>query len=263
MNNVNLIKKCLMTCSVLVVLLITSVWCFAKKRVRKASGKRTSISNCIAYKNEADSTMNFANEPVPVENKVVLRKMNISLLRHSFRNVQTNLLHRKAEKWFPIIEPILKANGIPDDFKYVPLVEAGFSEGRSTKGAYGPWQFMPGTARDYGLRVSKKQDDRVSLRKSTIAACKYLNGLHNEFKSWVMVAAAFNTGSPNVYKAMARQNESNYFRMHFNAETGQYVYNLIAVKEIITNPVRYGYAYHKPKYGIAPQFTNELLAVNQ
>lgn len=211
--------------------------------------------------NTIDS-LNFANETLPRHDKKSRGKMNRSLRLHNFSNVQTNMLHHKAEKMFPVIEPILKAYGIPDDFKYVPLVESGFGEGRSGKGAYGPWQFMPGTARNYGLKVNKNHDERLSLRKSTIAACKYLLSLHSEFKSWAMVAAAYNVGSPNLARMMRKQCQCNYFRIKMNAETGAYVYNLIAMKAIINNPKLYGYTYKKPTYGVNTELNGELLAFN-
>jgi membrane-bound lytic murein transglycosylase D len=163
---------------------------------------------------------------------------------------------------FPVIEPILKAYGIPDDFKFIPLVESGFGEGRSSRGAYGAWQFMPGTARTYGLKVNSHVDERLNLRKSTIAACRYLRGLHSQFKSWAMVAAAYNTGSPNLARLMRKQCQCNYFRIKMNAETGAYVYNLIAMKEIINDPKHYGYTYHKPVYATTTDINGELLAFN-
>ncbi|WP_121202152.1 lytic transglycosylase domain-containing protein [Mucilaginibacter gracilis] len=216
----------------------------------------------IAHKTTTFDSLNFANETLPLNDKKVIGKMKRSLRLHSFSNVQSNLLHKKAAKMFPVMEPILKNYGIPDDFKYIPLVESGFGEGRSSRGAYGPWQFMPGTARDYGLKVNKNVDERLNLRKATIAACKYLLGLHREFKSWAMVAAAYNTGSPNLARLMRKQSQRNYFRIKMNAETGAYVYNLIAMKEIIQDPQHYGYTYKKPIFGVNTEINGELLAFN-
>jgi len=216
----------------------------------------------IVRKKGTANGLNFANETLPLHDKKVSVKMRRSLRLHSFSNVQTNMLQQKAEKMFPIIEPILKANGIPDDFKFIPLVESGFGEGKSSRGAYGAWQFMPGTARTYGLKVNKNHDERLNLRKSTIAACKYLRELHGEFKSWAMVAAAYNMGSPNLAHMVHKQCQCNYFCIKMNAETGAYVYNLIAMKEIIKDPRHYGYRYHKPAYSLNTEFNGELLAFN-
>lgn len=195
---------------------------------------------------EKGTDYSFAEELVPVSNARVKRKMNYSLWMHSFTKVQTYALHKQAARLFPVIEPILEAYGIPNDFKYLPLVESGLKGGTSPKGARGLWQFMPGTARSYGLKVNRKRDERLNTRKSTIAACKYLRELYNEFGNWTLAAAAYNNGSVRVAKAMRRQNTDDYFSTRFNRETGTYVYKLVAMKEIIEKPAQHGYK--KKKY---------------
>jgi len=216
----------------------------------------------IATKKSTIDSLNFANEKLPRHDEKSRGRMKRSLRLHNFSNVQTNVLHKKAEIMFPVIEPILKKYGVPDDFKYIPLVESGFGEGRSSRGAYGAWQFMPGTARTYGLKVAKNHDERLNLRKATVAACKYLLSLHQEFKSWAMVAAAYNTGSPNLARLMHKQCQCNYFKIKMNTETGAYVYNLIAMKEIINDPKHYGYNYEKPIYSVNTELNGDTLAYN-
>lgn len=239
-----MIKKHLLTCSVMLVLVLISMLnifgtTFTEKLVKSENvGKRT--TKFIFIKSTANA-YNFANEALPLNDARVTRKLNVSLRKHSFKSVQSNVLHRKAEKWFPIIEPILKVYGIPDDFKYIPLVESGLQSGTSPKGASGLWQFMPGTARTYGLKVGHGVDERNNLRKSTIAACKYIKELYGEFNSWTLAAAAYNNGSIKLEKAINKQNEDNYFRMSLNRETGSYIYKLIAMKAIIQQPKEYGY----------------------
>ncbi|KEQ30032.1 lytic transglycosylase domain-containing protein [Pedobacter antarcticus] len=185
--------------------------------------------------------LNFAEESLPLGDRKVERKMKTILAAHSFSQLQTNQLHRKAEEWFPIIEPILAAYGIPDDFKYVPLVESGLKGGMSPKGANGFWQFMPGTARSYGLTVNSEIDERKNLRKSTIAACKYIKELYGIFDSWTLVAAAYNVGDNHMRRQINKQNQDNYFKMKLNRETAGYVYKLISMKEILNDPGRHGY----------------------
>ena len=185
--------------------------------------------------------LNFAKETLPVADARVKRKMKRYLASYSYGKTQTNRLHRKAAEWFPVIEPILKAHGIPNDFKYMPLVESGFRDGTSPKGASGFWQFMPGTARSYGLKVNGRVDERKNLRKSTIAACKYLNDLYDVFGSWTLVAAAYNVGDNHMKKQINRQKQANYYKMKLNRETGSYVYKLISMKEIVKNPSKHGY----------------------
>ncbi|OOQ58675.1 hypothetical protein BC343_08395 [Mucilaginibacter pedocola] len=221
-------------------------------------------SSLVFYKvaeEEAEAGFSFANEAIPVNDKRVNLKLKKSISKNRFKNVQSNILHSKADKLFPIIEPILKAYGIPEDFKFVPLVESGLKEGTSPKGARGVWQFMPGTARTYGLKVNKAVDERLNLRKSTIAACKYIKELYGEFNSWTLAAAAYNNGSIKLSRAINRQNEDNYFRMNLNRETGSYVYKLIAMKEIITKPRKYGYSNYYG-YLLKPNSVPYLMAAN-
>src|ERR1700754_3140129 len=239
-----MIKKHLLTCSVMLVLvLISRLNIFSTtitEKVVKTENLGNRTSKFIFIKSTANA-YNFANEALPLNDARVTRKLNVSLKQHTFKSVQSNVLHRKAEKWFPIIEPILKIYGIPDDFKYIPLVESGLCSGTSPKGASGLWQFMPGTARTYGLKVGHGVDERNNLRKSTIAACKYIKELYGEFNSWTLAAAAYNNGSIKLERAINKQNEDNYFRMSLNRETGSYVYKLIAMKAVIEQPKQHGY----------------------
>jgi membrane-bound lytic murein transglycosylase D len=244
MSKIEMTKKHLITCSVILVLVIISrLNIFSTEPVFTAKAATYTSSDLIFSKpaKEAEDAYSFANEALPVNDKRVDFKLRKSIAKHRYKSVQSNVLHAKADKLFPIIEPILRFYGIPEDFKYVPLVESGLCEGTSPKGARGIWQFMPGTARSYGLKVGHGQDDRLNVRKSTIAACKYIKELYGEFNSWTLAAAAYNNGSIKLEKAMNRQNEDNYFRMTLNRETGSYVYKLIAMKEIINKPVKYGY----------------------
>lgn len=201
---------------------------------------------------EQTSAFKFVNERLP-KGKSVALKMKRYLKAHHYRKIQTTKLHRKAEQWFPIIVPILKAHGIPEDFKYMPLVESGLAEGTSPRGAAGFWQFMPGTARSYGLKVNGAVDERKNIRKSTLAACKYLKELHGIFNSWTLAAAAYNTGEVNLLRKMAQQGHRNYYKLKLNGETASYVYKIIAMKEIIEHPAKYGFVSRKP----------QLLAQNQ
>jgi hypothetical protein len=237
-------KKHLITCSVILVLVIVSrLNIFSTEPVAPVKNIVLPSINLVLNKpvEEAETTYNFADEALPVNDKKVDFKLKKSIAKHRFKNIQSNVLHAKAVKLFPVIEPILAFYGIPEDFKYIPLVESGLCEGTSPKGAKGIWQFMPGTARSYGLKVGHGKDDRMNVRKSTIAACKYIKELYGEFNSWTLAAAAYNNGSIKLERAINRQNEDNYFRMSLNRETGSYVYKIIAMKEIINHPVKYGY----------------------
>lgn len=192
---------------------------------------------------------NFANETLPKGNEKAARKLAYYLEKNSYKNLQTNVLHARAKRWFPVIEPILEKYGIPEDFKYVPLVESGMDYGTSSKGASGFWQFMPGTARSYGLRVGPGVDDRHNLERSTIAASRYLKDLYAIFRNWTLVAAAYNLGENGIRQYIRTHGQKDYYAMKLNRETASYVYRLISMKEIIEKPVRYGYS-AKPKPAI-------------
>lgn len=193
------------------------------------------------------TSLSFASEMLPLGDPGIEKRMMRYLRAHAYTRLGNHQLHRKAEKWFPVVTPILRRYGIPEDFRYLPLIESGFETGTSShRGASGYWQFMPHTARSFGLKVNGQTDERQHIRKSTEAACRYLRALYKEFNSWTLVAAAFNMGEGNLKRAISRQDEDNYFRLKLNRETSSYMYKLIAVKEIIEHPKRHGY---RSEYG--------------
>jgi membrane-bound lytic murein transglycosylase D len=238
-----MIKKYLIACSSLLLLIVVAklfIFCIPSNYIESSSkyedfSKRYSSDHFV-------HSMSFANENMPLSDPDVLKRMKKALRAYHFDNQQTFKLHENAKQWFPLIESILKMYDIPDDFKYIPLVESGFEKHASSiRGASGYWQFMPQTARVYGLRVDSKVDERQDIRKSTVAACKYLRSIFREFKSWTLTAAAYNTGEDKLHAQINLQDENNYFKMKLNKETASYVFNLIAMKEIINNPAKYGY----------------------
>lgn len=189
-----------------------------------------------------DYEMSFADEALPLERNAVKQKLGKYLSIFSFKKQQSYQLHEKAEKYLPRIAEVLKMYEIPDDFKYIPLVESGLNpKVTSSKGARGFWQFMPATARLYGLRVDGKVDERLDFEKSTHAAAKYLKSLYEEFGDWTLVAAAYNVGGGSLRSSIRKQGVSDYYRLRLNAETGSYVYKLVSVKEVIEKPNDYGY----------------------
>lgn len=209
-------------------------------------------SSSKAYlENPYFTSLSFADATLPVADEWVTIRIKRMLKAYHHRNLQTYKLHSQATRLFPIIEPILEKYGIPEDFKYIPLVESGLKGGTSHKGASGLWQFMPETARGFGLKVNGTIDERHKVEKSTIAASKYLRSLYREFNDWTLVAAAYNIGGNKLKRKIKQQDQENYFRMKLNPETAIYVYKLVAMKEIIEHPGLYGY--HKiatPEYAI-------------
>lgn len=185
--------------------------------------------------------LDFAGEKVPLEMSDVQESLDRELLVNTYWHSNTFLMMKRANRWFPVIEPILKEEGVPDDFKYLALIESGFTNVVSPAGASGFWQFMKGTAKDFDLEVSGEVDERYHLEKATKAACKYFHKAHERYGSWSLVAASYNMGTAGVGRQMERQHTDNYWDLLLNSETSRYVYRILAVKEIMRDPGAYGF----------------------
>ena len=185
----------------------------------------------------------FCGEQIPVSERFVADKL-MNIIRTQINNVNMPALRARVNKYFHIVEYYLKATGLPEDFKYLAIVESGFKNAVSSVGAAGFWQIMPGTAKDWGLVINEYYDERNDIYKSTHAACKELARNYLSIKknlgisSWVLTAAAYNNGIGKMRSAI-RQQGTNYFQMNLNAETAAYVYKIIAVKELFEYPELY------------------------
>ncbi|MFN0032002.1 MAG: lytic transglycosylase domain-containing protein [Flavobacteriales bacterium] len=185
--------------------------------------------------------MDFAGENVPLNQWDVREKLDRELLVNTYWHSNTLLCVKRATRWFPVIEPILKANGIPDDFKYLALIESGLTNVVSPAGASGYWQFMEETAKSYGLEANDQIDERYHVEKSTQAACHYLKDAYDQYGSWAMAAASYNMGIGGPIRQMEKQKENTYWDLLLNEETGRYVYRILAMKEICNNADKYGF----------------------
>lgn len=186
-------------------------------------------------------TFSFAGEDLPMDNFDVRERLDRELMRNSYWHSNTILNVKKAYRYFPIIEPILAENNIPNDFKYLAVAESDLSNAVSPAGAKGFWQFMKGTAGDYGLQVNSEVDERYNLEKATKAACKFLQKQYDRFGSWALVAAAYNMGAYRLDKEMKVQRAKSYFDLNLNQETSRYLFRIIAIKEILSNPRDFGF----------------------
>lgn len=194
----------------------------------------------------------FAGEQVPLWHFDVRESFERELMVNAYFHSQTLRFIKLAPRYFSIIEPILKANNIPDDFKYLALAESGFDpRALSPAGAAGIWQFMKETAKENGLEVSVEVDERYHLEKATAAACKYLHESHAKYGNWTTVAASFNAGRNGINRQVERQKEAHYYNLLLNEETSRYVYRIMALKTIMEAPARYGF-YVDEVYPIIP-----------
>ncbi len=188
-----------------------------------------------------DTPLYFAGERVPLEFYDVRRSLDYELLKIMYWHSETILYFKRANYIFPVIEPILKKYGIPDDFKYLMVAESGLTNVTSPAGAKGYWQFMKSTAKEYGLEINDWVDERINLTKSTVAACKYLRDSYGQFRSWTLAAASYNMGRDAFKKQMLRQKEKSFYNLLLNRETSRYMYRILAFKIIMTHPRDYGF----------------------
>ena len=188
------------------------------------------------------STVQFCGQNIDISRYNMKEGLDRELSSFTYLHSSTMLLIKRANRYFPIIEPILKANGIPDDFKYLAVIESNLDPKiTSPAKAVGLWQIMEGTGRGYGLRITPTVDERRNVAKSTEAACKYLKEAYNKYGDWLMAAVSYNAGMGRVSGQVRQQGESSILNMHFVEETTRYPYRILAIKQIFENPYKYGF----------------------
>lgn len=189
--------------------------------------------------------LDFAGEPVPLEDPDIYERMDRELLVNVYWQSNALLLFKRAHKYFPIIEPILKEAGIPDDFKYLAVIESGLTQAVSPAGAKGFWQIMEPTGKQYGLEINKNVDERYNIEKATRVAAQYFLKSKERFGSWTLAAAAYNAGDYGIHKQLDRQGVNDYYDLLLGEETGRYVFRILALKEILNNPRKYGFRFRE------------------
>lgn len=187
------------------------------------------------------TSIDFAGEIAPLQINDVRERLDRELLINANLDATTLLIIKRANRVFPIIEPILAKYGVPDDFKYLAVIESGLVNAVSPAGARGVWQFMPVTAKEKGMEVNDMVDERYHLEKSTEAACKYLLEAKAKFGNWTLAAASYNGGMTGVTKQIEMQQVASYYDLMLNDETSRYVFRILALKEIMKDPVKYGF----------------------
>lgn len=203
------------------------------------------LSSYKVYSLVLPGKADFAGEATPMNRMDVRENLEREMLVNTYWQSSTLLMLKRANRWFPEIEPILKKNGVPDDFKYLALIESGFTLSVSPSGAAGFWQFLEKTGKEYNLEINEQIDERYHVQKSTEAACKYLKDAYAKLKSWTLVAAAFNMGLTGISEQAKNQKTKDYYNLSLNQETGRYVYRILALKIIHGNPSDYGFKLRK------------------
>ncbi|HCY81025.1 MAG TPA: murein transglycosylase [Xanthomarina gelatinilytica] len=217
------------------------------------------INDYNVYALQIPEHLNFAGEDIPLDDPDILERMDRELLVNTYWQSNGLLMFKRAHKYFPIIEPILKKHGVPDDFKYLAVIESGLMNVVSPAGARGVWQIMPTTGKEYGLEINDNVDERYHLEKSTEVACEYLKKSKEQLGSWTLAAAAYNAGNYGVSKRLQEQDVTDYYDLLLGEETGRYLFRIVALKEILSHPDRYGFNFReKDLYTQVPTYKVEV-----
>lgn len=191
---------------------------------------------------EVPASIEFCGKTIDLTRFDRHERMDRELLAFTYMHSTSLQMLKKANRYFPIVEPILKEYGIPDDFKYVMVIESNMNPtARSSAGAAGLWQFMQGTGRDYGLEVNSNIDERYHVEKATRAACRYLKDAYAKYGDWVAVAASYNAGQARIASQLAKQDVDDSLDLQLVEETARYVYRILAAKQMFRNPSAFGF----------------------
>ena len=225
----------------------------------ETESKENNNSKSVVYALDLPNQIAFAGENVPLEDPEIRERLDRELLVNNYWQSNALLLIKRANKYFPVIEPILEEYGVPEDFKYLALAESGFMQVVSPAGATGFWQIMKETGKEYGLEINDNIDERYHIEKSTRVACQYFLNSKERFGSWTLAAAAYNAGNSGINRQLERQEVSDYFDLLLVEETSRYVFRILALKEVIGNYEDYGYKIEENHlYNLAPTTTIEV-----
>lgn len=242
------------------LLSLTVLFIFAQQNARTDENfEKQLINDYNVYALQIPESLDFAGEQLPLKDPDIYERMDRELLVNTYWQSNGLLMFKRAKKYFPIIEPILAKHGVPDDFKYLAVIESGLTNAVSPAGARGVWQIMPATAREYGLEVNDNVDERYNLEMSTEVACDYLKKSKEKLGSWTLAAAAYNAGMSGISRRLEEQNVSGYYDLLLGEETGRYMFRIVALKEILSNADKYGFNFRdKDLYENVPTYKVEV-----
>tara|TARA_B110000285_G_scaffold110307_1_gene125267 strand:- start:507 stop:1430 length:924 start_codon:yes stop_codon:yes gene_type:complete len=211
------------------------------------------------YALDIASEYTFAGETVSLEDPDLHERMDKELLVNTYWQSNMMLMIKRSNKYFPLIERILEEEGIPNDFKYLAVIESGLENVNSPAGAKGFWQILKTTGREMGLEVNTNVDERYNIEFSTRVACAYLKKAKNRLGSWTLAAASYNRGISGIDRLLKRQQVDSYYDLLLNRETKRYVFRILATKEILSNPSKYGFVFeNQDLYNEIPVYTVEV-----
>ena len=185
--------------------------------------------------------ISFADEPVPLDIPDVHERLDKELQINCYLHSNTIFLIKRANRWLPQMQEILERHGIPEDFKYLPLIESNLMNVMSHREAVGYWQILKDSGKELDLEITDEVDERYDPLKATEAACKYLKKAYKKFGNWTLAPASYNRGMGGLERAIENQSLDSYYDLFLNDETSRYVFRILAIKEIAENPLRYGF----------------------
>lgn len=243
-------KKNILIAVLATLLLSTLFWVWYyhpdKQQVTSGPSGSQSFANAEVAVNKVvnialPEKIQFAGSDIPLELFYARENLERELIVNTYWHSSTLMLLKRANRWFPEIEPILAEHNIPDDFKFLCMIESNLTNARSPAGAVGFWQFLDGTAKEYGLEVNNDVDERYNLRLATKAACRYLRKSYEKFNDWALVAASYNAGQKRISNFIEDQEVNSYFDMQMAEETERYLYRILSMKLIFAEPEKYGF----------------------
>ncbi len=238
-------KHIISSISIVALFALLMLFTFASKFSADEKFKDDFRNGYKVFAIDIPKSMEFAGEKVPLNNFDVRESLDRELLVNTYYQSQTLLVHKRANRWFPVIEPILKRNGIPDDFKYLAVIESNLTNVVSPAGATGYWQILEATGKKLDLEINEEVDERYNVEKSTEAACKYLKEAYKTLGNWTLAAASYNMGIEGISRQMESQKQDSYYNLLLNQETARYIFRILAAKEILIHPKNYGYNFRK------------------
>jgi len=218
-----------------------NISCQSEKNERKNTENESDFE-IVYYAPEIPKIAYFCGEKVDLTNYYLRERYDRELLSFSYWHSQIFILLKRANKYFPVIESILEKEGVPDDFKYLALIESSLDQRAvSSAQAAGIWQILAETAKEYGLEVTEDVDERYHLEKATVLACNYLKKTYEQTGYWSTAAASYNAGKGRITKVVETQQTNDYFDMLFGEETNRYVFRILVAKQIFSDPQKYGF----------------------
>jgi len=227
------------------IVAVSGVFVYATYQNEESNSEKqqqeTKVNDYNVYALDVPESLNFAGEEMPLYKQDIYERIDRELLVNTYWQSNGLLLIKRSKKYFPIIEPILEKYGVPNDFKYLAVIESGLTQAVSPAKATGFWQILKNTGRELGLEVNQNVDERYHVEKATEAACKYLLDSKQKMGSWTLAAAAYNAGNHGIQKYMDQQKVNNYYDLLLGQETGRYVFRIVAIKQILENASKYGF----------------------